>query len=588
MNQKHDQILRQFFSRFNQDHDRLREELLSSLDASDGKKYHAKPQRRLMTGKNMMRSAFGLAACLCLGLLLWMNLTSSVSFADVQEAIGKQDWVHVKFDNGQERWMSIQSHKFARRYAATKHSYGHFEFIDHEKNMYMIYHADPNSGYIFLSKAVRYESGSDASPEEKQQHLESLPQTPLAFVGIQLRMLTGETTSDKQEPQLFSIKRQVETNDGKNVLRFDFFSTDVLGRKLLMQQVWVDPDTHLPLRIRRRLTINEPRVAGAKYTVGHFDYPTTGPTDIYALGVPRDTQIVDFDQPTPTDIQQISEKAHKARDAFPELYRIIIWPDDMQTSHDSGGIEVLWRDDRSTFQYKWINDLEGVKLCAEEYYSNPKEIENQLSLPVTAQQVLAWTQTKVPDSLTIVDGRHCYIRYKPFLSMVTDSPRATLKVSSASNAQLYNSQIRWPTGYQWRYADSFGSTIKIISDLPDAKKGMIVVRIELGNIRNEYHVDTLRDYICTRQISWTKRSGQWGKSSDKQLLDLVQLPSGQWYARKRVVQTFDDPTINRIGKKTTWNVDIKILTEDQFPTDCFNGKKLLKEAKQNNARIDTK
>ncbi len=54
-----------------------------------------------------------------------------------------------------------------------------------------------------------------------------------------------------------------------------------------------------------------------------FDYPDSGPADIYALGVPRDAKVVE-NLPT-TDLLQLHERVEQARSSFAPSYRAIIW-----------------------------------------------------------------------------------------------------------------------------------------------------------------------------------------------------------------------------------------------------------------------
>ena len=56
----------------------------------------------------------------------------------------------------------------------------------------------------------------------------------------------------------------------------------------------VDPQTRLPVS----LTLTAPKSSGPASWVWSFDYPTTGPGDIYALGVPATAKIEDH---TPSD-----------------------------------------------------------------------------------------------------------------------------------------------------------------------------------------------------------------------------------------------------------------------------------------------
>ena len=71
------------------------------------------------------------------------------------------------------------------------------------------------------------------------------------------------------------------------------------------------------------------------------------------------------------------------------------------------------------------------------------------------------------------------------------------------------------------------------------------------------------------------------------LLDLKQLPQGQWYATKKYLKSYGSPLRGTVGYEKTWNLDFKIFQEDEFPPDTFNGEKMLEDAKREGAVIET-
>ena len=263
---------------------------------------------------------------------------------------------------------------------------------------------------------------------------------------------------------------------------------------------------------------------------------------------------------------------------------MITWP----ANKTSGAIDVLWLDGKPVDRPGLMLDYKGVKVRTDHFFNldpcGGKENETyHLPLPATASQVLTWTRTQVPVNLEICDGKVNYSKSGPFPSPIINPSRITVQVSSIRSD--FNTSS-WPTDYLWPKLYRARS-LKIVTDSPDSKPGIIVLRWEIGNGRSEYHVDIEHDYICTKWIWWEKRSGQWELSRDYTLGDLAQLDQGQWYARKRVLKTYGDPAKNIHGYEVTWNVDITIIEQDQFPPDTFDGKKMLEQAKVEDARIET-
>ena len=308
MNQKNDDKLQRFYSQFDQNHDQLRDDLFTRLEVPQSDSARLQPQ--LLIRKYIMRSAIGLAACVCLGAFFWASFTPSMTFADVQVAFNEQTWVHVTFDNGQERWASLRDHK-----QGMKMPDGYVTFIDYDANVRLDYW--PDSGFLQKMDAFWSPPDVELTETQRQKRLDRLPKTPLEFVGIYAENMPEGNATQEQKQQKMYMERHTETIDGQAFVRFDSYYKDVLDRQLLMQQIWVDSQTHLPVRIRSRLQLGQRKNLDDAYTVGHYDYPATGPMDIYAMGVPRDLPISQPAKPAPANVDEVIQAATKANRAFP-------------------------------------------------------------------------------------------------------------------------------------------------------------------------------------------------------------------------------------------------------------------------------
>ena len=60
---------------------------------------------------------------------------------------------------------------------------------------------------------------------------------------------------------------------------------------------------------------------------------------------------------------------------------------------------------------------------------------------------------------------------------------------------------------------------------------------------------------------------------------MTRLPTGHWYAAKRIVVTYPNPERGTVQGGETLNIDVALLEEDDFPPDTFNGQKLTEGAK---------
>ena len=286
-------------------------------------------------GRILMKSLMGVAACLALGIVVWLApffaLTPAITLAQVQAAVAKQKWLHVKYDSGEERWTTMDGSREYIRGAqgilgnaqGAKETLSAFDWI---KGFWMRY--EPGSDCIEEHSLF---GPSNAAPPWK-------PKTVAQIVGFSLDIPEGDATA-KQKEQIAYWERHEDTLDGRQLTRIDQYQKDAFGQYFVMKQIWVDAATHLPVRVRSWLQAGLRKELKQKYVIGEYDFPTSGPEDIYALGVPRNTPIVrdrDFSKP-PTDVANVIESATRAHDRFPGRYRLIFAPT------PTGGIHGKWK-----------------------------------------------------------------------------------------------------------------------------------------------------------------------------------------------------------------------------------------------------
>jgi hypothetical protein len=511
----------------------------------------------------IIRSTVGVAACLLIGVGVWLAslvLVPSVTLAQVESAIANQKWMHVKYDNGREAWTLLGEGKSYYR-----DTDGRAVFLDMPNNRKL--HYWPDSGCIHES--TLYMRGSTPPPWK--------PETPLEIIGISMDLPEGEAPDDQKQQRWYS-ERHNETVDGRRLVRFDKYARDALGEHLLKRQVWVDPQTHLPVRIRARLQLGEREEADRRYTTGECDFPAHGPESIHDLGVPRDLPIVRPEEEPPADVAQVIEKAREARDRFPTRYRVIVWQERQSE------IDVIYRDGAPEHNGEYY-DWEGVKVRQARYFNldGERHPDRHLPMPASAEEVLAWTETQVPVALSICDGQRCLSQTSYDLTSDPAPPR--VHAYRLAGRILFDNN-HWPTRYQWPFVDYAGPFV-LVTDEAEAAPNTIVLRRETGKTRREFQLDPARDHITMHWIWWEKRGRNWEKDREYKLLDLEQLPQGHWYARKKYLRSYEDPERGYAGYEVTWNIDCQILTEDQFPPDAFNGDKLLEDAKSQGATIET-
>ena len=460
---------------------------------------------------------------------------TSVAWGDVREAFLAQTLVHLKYNNDTELWYDL---KEGKRYY--KDWDGRCVFIDRVLNIRQVYHS-VRGEHISEDRPAIYPNGVIPPWEPKTAweaivgHLETMPEN--VSVGH------------------WEFEKSIEQVDGKRLVRFDRYYNDAVGRRLLIKQIWADPETRLPVKVWERLQLAHREEQNREFIIGEFNFPASGPSNIYDLGVSQNLPIVkEHDRIASPSVAQVFEAGKAAGERFPSRYRVIVWQN--EGSHE---IDIIWRDGDKVRQSRYFSLFEPY----------------HLPVPCTATEVLQWTQTQVPVGVTMVDGEKRYRRSNPHPRVVGANSQSTIRVNRGKSLMLSS----WPHDKLWPYAKQTASRFEFIQDLPQELSGCIGLRRDSGDIRREFYVDPAHDYICVKWIWWKLRSGNWEKERQYELSGFTRLPEGHWYASNCLLTTFADPERGTGQGGANWSIDIEVIDEGDYPLDVFNGEKLMEGAK---------
>jgi len=491
-----------------------------------------------------LAGAVAAAVLAAAGLVALLSLSggASLALADVQAATDKVTWVHVKFQGGgqiAEQWICPGQGKWF-----AKLTDGDIVFVDETQNVRLRY----EKSIVTLSQDAPTIYADGNVPKWQ-------PKSAWQFVVGPYEAQAGKAAGN------FKVDKTEETIDGRRLVRFDMYYKDALGRQRLETQMWADPETRLPVRGRYRLQIGERTQPGQEWTTGTFDFPATGPADIYALGVPAGLQPLRSDS-IPDDAKAVIEKARKAAEAFPKTYRLVTWTNDRDSE-----IDVVWRD--------------GEKLRMNRYFNLRAEYPAyHLSLPASAEQVLKWTETQTPMDITVfADGRE-YRRLNPYPKGVrTTSPQeTTVHVSRISSGRYPRTDRTPPTDYQWPFLNR-GGPAEVVKDDPETPADCILLRFGATGFRHEYYVDPSKGYMCMKEVHWRLRAGRLEKWRDYWLFNLERASDTAWYATRRLMIDYGDSGAGIGRSHAYWNVRFTPLKAEELPPGIFDGKKLLEGAK---------
>jgi hypothetical protein len=464
---------------------------------------------------------------------------TTVAWGEVRDAFLGRPWVYLKYDNGAEQWYDLKTgdHFF-------KDWDGRCVAIDHAANLRHVY--DPISpGHTREDRPVVYHD--DVIPPWE-------PKTAWeAIVGPWEQMAQQGGSSH------WEVETSADEADGQRRVRFDRYFNDAAGRRLLVRQIWADPQTRLPLTVWKRLSLADRKDQQREAITGTFDFPNGGPQSIYDLGVARDLPVVkNYDKTALSSIAEVMQAGKDALGRFPARYRAVVW-DNERTSE----VDIVWRN--------------GENIRHDRYFNLPptRTPQHHLRLPVTAREALDWAQTQPPISTNMFDGQREYRR--SYLHPEVSNTRDRVRVTRADNGFFLPTGSK-PIEAQWPYANRNPASFELIDDAPEELRSYIGLRINGADNRREYYIDPEHDYICVRWIWWKQRSGTWEKEREYAYSDLTRLPEGQWYARKRILVTYPDPDRGTSRGGSNRNIDVEPLEEGDFPPETFNGQRLTEGA----------
>jgi len=512
-------------------HDGILQKLLKKLDQS--KRQAAVEQAKFW--RAIMKS--GVVKLIAAGVIIISVVSAlhffgspieNVTWADVEQAFSSQSWVHIKYDNGRERWDNLHEGK-----AYFKNEIGTFVVIDYALNVRhdFVYGEDHITAYTL-------------SEDGKAR--------PWPLTAWELIVGPLEKADGKQLGKYHEAEKHADTLDDRQLIRFDIYFFDALGQRILIREVWADPTTHLPFRIREKLSAGDQRGQKREYITGDFDFPKTGPDTIYDLGVPANLKIVNHDEyeaTTSIEARKVIQAGKEASENFPSHYCATFLEDKVRY----GAVHVIYRS--------------GQRISVSTYYNRPVLENSQILL--SDDNVLEWTQTQEPAIVRTFDGERFYTWERTDTQPEVHVNRANWPHIGLQN--WFHLQYRF-----WPYVGwARGRRSEIISDHPETPTGSIA----LLEGDSYFFVDPEKDYLCVGEISMRSKDGISSKSIEKHWSDFSQLPSGHWYPTKEHLQSFADPERGTSSHERFWNIDIKLLEDSEYPPDVFNGKKLLEGAK---------
>ena len=395
---------------------------------------------------------------------------------------------------------------------------------------------DPRLGRYISEKSLGGVSNNLFSP--------SLPETAQDYMRMKIQAFAWGGPDIEMHP---------ETIDDRVLNRYDIHADDDNGQKVLSYQLWIDPVQQIFVRERLRLRSRQIEEHNREYITGEYDFPDSGPSSIYDLGVPLDTEIIRFsDEYASPDLKTIISAGKRAWAQFPTNVRVVIW-------------EVI--DKPAYVSYVHVIHRLGDKVRQDRYVNFDADYpDHHLPMTTDVDRVMTWLETQVPDNVELFDGATTY--RKTTTSGKPISPKEHCKVRIMKGRFLNSTNN--PDWIQWWYTDH--KDLEIF-EAEDSIPRCIALRYTRGDVRHEFHVNPTMDYMCVKNVWWTKESGGWAKEREYILSGPTQISTGSWYFSQKTRITYAEGGVER--DQSDWRTHVSTVKKDQLPADLFNTKELM-------------
>lgn len=285
----------------------------------------------------------------------------------------------------------------------------------------------------------------------------------------------------------------------------------------------VDPEKQLPAEMRstEKFSSNDP-AAERTYSI---DYPEAGPEDIYALGVPRDAQVVDQRRKTENgqEIKEFLAAYYQARSKPLEPFSTVVLQSSPQQNFSDIHRAFRGRDDGQSVQFEEVDMQQLLKLREQCWSGQIRRADNIDPATWWKQQIGGLKFASVSRGGELLPHRVGY-------------PNDGFElVSPVNNPDCHVALDRQPR---------FGPPGTVLLTIRNENK--------LGFNLHFYWIAPERDYLVLRQETHYSRDRAWDNVT--QIIDKIeQSPGGRWYATEvrlgRIEKHGDDlPGADIIGQ----------------------------------------
>lgn len=443
---------------------------------------------------------------------------ASVAFGQMKQALEKVLWVHSVNNNSNgsdEGWLS-----FTQQIEINKKADGKITYEDYGKK----------TKYVYLPET---ETITRTDIVNKQFALGTTD--IFAFI---------DTCLDKEQARGAQLSHKSGLYNRKPVEIWEITRSENNWAEEV--KMFIDTETDLPVAV-------EVKSGGADGKPGYvgnvtFDYPQDGPQNIYALGVPQSTKIVDLS--VEPDVLDVLHTYQKHRNEAPSKYAAVVVFD----------IEEAARTKKDVFGYATIVYRDGQCQYGRQYtmFGSADEYIDQIGDTFdSAMNLCKQSNLTQLTAIDLFNGVHHYqSKYNEDGDKWVSQPRRDYPAHLGNYLEVLR-QKGWPSiGIKSRNRPD--TQVRIVENEYSQKYGLICIeRLRQGmNYSGKhkampptmqlYYLNPRKDYICQRLEEYRRLNAPWQK--DKSWLDGIdsnnirpdatsitqvtqynQTDSGKWY-----------------------------------------------------------
>jgi hypothetical protein len=435
------------------------------------------------------------------------------------------EWVHCVTFDGQEGWFSLKPYR-----SIQKSAQGGVIFDD--GNSYKSLRYDPKQKTIWVQDSML---DSDAK----------------AFASM-LDYAMSMINKDRDRGAVF--KKSESKVNGKNCTVY--YVVNRVDKKR-WKKLAVAIDT-------RQLVRFEMLQQGQKVAMD-FDYPKSGPKDIYALGVPRDAKIVDV-RTRDEHSNRMLANANRAKRQFDNCFKAIVAHGRFDRKTGKMAVDSI----SVYYQTRYKRRIDRWTV------SNPKEQVD----PNSAKDLEKYVRAHKPSGVDMTAPGGGGIYYN------LTSPRRILKSVDSVGEPARFQNILWKA-YHWQYGRAIpnlkgpngllqGTQRIEPATAPDGVIHRLPTRWTIYlNPQRDYIAEKYEEWVGSLKESWVPRDGLDEKAvvakhvgkprkTTTTVLKYAKTPAGHWYARRQLIEGYFQ------GRSGTFMRVIHVDTTYKFPDGLFS------------------